>query len=126
MFEHWDSFYLLVGGAAGALIGLLFVVATLTRGAQDPDSALRGASVSLSPVVVHLGAVLAISALATAPGLSTATLGLVIGALAVGELAASGRVMFHLGIARTFPTAHWTDFWWYGAAAFAADLLMGA
>ena len=28
--QGWESFYLLIGGAAGALIGLLFVVITLT------------------------------------------------------------------------------------------------
>ena len=28
-FDEWDSFYLIVGGAAGALIGLQFVVMTL-------------------------------------------------------------------------------------------------
>src|SRR4051794_30315587 len=101
MFEHWDSFYLLVGGAAGALIGLLFVVATLTQGAQNPDSALRGASVYMTPVVVHLGTVLVISALAAAPSLSTDICGLVIGALALGDLAASGRVIVHLRIRKS-------------------------
>ena len=28
-FAEWESFYLIVGGAAGALIGLQFVVMTL-------------------------------------------------------------------------------------------------
>ena len=32
MFEGWDNFYLVTGGAAGALIGLMFVVATLEIG----------------------------------------------------------------------------------------------
>jgi hypothetical protein len=124
MFAHWDSFYLLIGGAAGALIGLLFVVATLTRGAQDPDSALRGASVFMTPVVVHLATVLVISALAAAPDLSTNLCGLGAAAFALADLAASGRVIFHLRIRKSFPSAHWTDVWWYGVAAFAADLLL--
>jgi hypothetical protein len=124
MFEHWDSFYLLVGGAAGALIGLLFIVATLTKGAQDADSALRGASVYLSPVVLQLGMVLAISALATAPDLPVQVCGLAVAACGLAGLAASGRVMFHLKIGKLFQSAHWTDFWWYGAAAFAVDLLL--
>jgi len=34
MFQHWDSYYLLLGSAAGALIGLLFVVATLSAGRE--------------------------------------------------------------------------------------------
>ncbi len=41
MFEHWDSYYILVGSASGALIGLLFVVATLQSG-RDPEASARG------------------------------------------------------------------------------------
>lgn len=126
MFEHWDSFYLLVGGAAGAIIGLLFVVVTLMKGAQDPDGALRGASVYLTPVVQQLGMVLVVSAVAAAPGLSVAESGLALGVCGLAGLVSSSRVVFHLGIGKTFPTAHWTDFWWYGAAAVAADLLLAA
>jgi hypothetical protein len=126
MFEHWDSFYLLVGGAAGSLIGLLFIVATITRGAQDPDSALRGASVYLSPVVLQLAMVLAVSALTAAPGVSRGFCGVALGLCALAGLVASGRVMFHLKIGKLFQSAHWTDFWWYGAAAFAVDLLLAA
>jgi hypothetical protein len=124
MFEHWDSFYLLVGGASGSLIGLLFIVATITRGAQDPDSALRGASVYLSPVVLQLAMVLVVSALAAAPGVSRPACGLVLSLCALAGLVASGRVMFHLKIGKLFRSAHWTDFWWYGVAAFTADLLL--
>jgi hypothetical protein len=124
MFEHWDSFYLLVGGAAGSLIGLLFIVATLTKGAQDPDSALRGASVYLSPVVLQLGMVLGVSALAAVPDLSAGLCGAILGACALVGLVGSGRVMFHLQVGEHFQSAHWTDFWCYGAAAFAADLLL--
>jgi hypothetical protein len=126
MFEHWDSFYLLVGGAAGSLIGLLFIVATLNKGARDPDSALRGASVYLSPVVLQLGMVLVVSALTAAPGVSRLVCGVVLSLCALAGLVASGRVMFHLKIGKLFQSAHWTDFWWYGAAAFAVDLLLAA
>jgi hypothetical protein len=34
MFSGWDSFFLLIGGAAGAMIGLLFVVASLPPGSS--------------------------------------------------------------------------------------------
>ena len=53
MFEHWDSFYLLIGGAAGALIGLVFIVVTLIRNV-DAKVSLRNASVFMSPTVFHL------------------------------------------------------------------------
>ena len=71
MFQDWDSFFLLIGTAAGALIGLLFVVETLTVGFER-DSALRGARVYITPIVFHFAAVLVVSAAALAPRLSAA------------------------------------------------------
>jgi hypothetical protein len=32
MFQGWDTFFFLIGSSAGALIGLMFVVITLTAG----------------------------------------------------------------------------------------------
>jgi len=123
MFEHWDSFYLLVGGAAGALIGLLFVVATLTRG-RDRDSALHGASIYMSPVVLHMALALSISALATAPAISAPLQAAIIGIAGLIGLIASGRVIYHLTVSKTFQGAHWTDVWCYGVFAFVADLAL--
>ena len=53
----WDSFYVIVGSAAGALIGLQFVVVTLI--AQRPTRAAPDASAAFgTPTIVHFGAVL--------------------------------------------------------------------
>jgi hypothetical protein len=61
-----DSFYVIVGSAAGALIGLQFVVITLI--AQKPASAaLEGGSAFGTPTIVHLGTALLLSALLRAP-----------------------------------------------------------
>ena len=49
MFEGWDSFYLLVGGGAGALIGTMFVVATLTAGLA-PERRAHGLHVAQANV----------------------------------------------------------------------------
>jgi hypothetical protein len=63
---EWDSFYVIVGSAAGALIGLQFVVITLI--AQKPTSpALEGGAAFGTPTIVHLGTVLLLSALLRAP-----------------------------------------------------------
>jgi hypothetical protein len=70
IFTGWDNFYFLIGSAAGGLIGLLFVVATLTTGFER-SQALRGASVYMTPTAVHFAAVLCMSAVALAPGLPT-------------------------------------------------------
>jgi hypothetical protein len=63
---EWDSFYVIVGSAAGALIGLQFVVITLI--AQKPASAaLEGGAAFGTPTIVHLGTALLLSALLRAP-----------------------------------------------------------
>jgi hypothetical protein len=62
----WDSFYVIVGSAAGALIGLQFVVVTLI--AQRPTRPGPDAPAAFStPTIVHFGAVLLLSALLRAP-----------------------------------------------------------
>ena len=62
----WDNFYVIVGSAAGALIGLQFVVLTLIADRPHTGSAEAGAAFG-SPTVVHFGVVLFLSALLHAP-----------------------------------------------------------
>jgi hypothetical protein len=63
----WQNFYNIVGSAAGALIGLQFVVMTLlTNMRTNPVNAQAGTSYT-TPNVVHFGAVLLLSALISAP-----------------------------------------------------------
>jgi hypothetical protein len=64
--REWDSFYLIVGGAAGALIGLQFVVMTLIAERPSPASAEAG-GVFATPTVVHFGTTLLLSAMMCAP-----------------------------------------------------------
>jgi hypothetical protein len=62
----WDGFYVIVGSAAGALIGLQFVVMTLI--AERP--ALRAGDAGAAfgtPTIVHFSAALLLSALLHAP-----------------------------------------------------------
>jgi hypothetical protein len=62
----WNNFYVIVGSAAGALIGLQFVVLTLIAARPQTGSADAGAAFG-SPTVVHFGVVLFLSALMNAP-----------------------------------------------------------
>ena len=65
-FEEWESFYVIVGTAAAALIGLQFVVLTLI--ADRPQMATReGGAAFASPTVVHFSAVLLLSAVLRVP-----------------------------------------------------------
>jgi hypothetical protein len=64
--SEWDSFYLIVGGAAGALIGLQFVVMTLI--AERPQAGMADAARAFAtPTVVHFGACLLLAAVLRVP-----------------------------------------------------------
>jgi hypothetical protein len=66
---RWDSFYMIVGPSAGALIGLQFVVLTLIA-ARPPRSGGDGNAAGNAfgtPTIVHFGVVLLVSAILRAP-----------------------------------------------------------
>ena len=66
LLSEWDSFYLIVGGAAGALIGLQFVVMTLI--AERPQAGMADAARAFAtPTVVHFGACLLVAAFVRVP-----------------------------------------------------------
>jgi hypothetical protein len=62
----WDSFYLIVGSAAGALIGLQFVVMTLVA-ERPPLRAAEAGAAFATPTIVHFGTTLLLSALLRVP-----------------------------------------------------------
>ena len=81
----WDSFYVIVGSAAGALIGLQFVVMTLI--AQNPSMRLAVAGAAFStPTIIHFGAVLLLSALLRAPWNGVAVIATLWGLTGAGGL----------------------------------------
>ena len=61
----WESFYVIVGSSAGALIGLQFVVVTLVAERLKPSAETTDAFAT--PSVIHFGVVLLMSALVSAP-----------------------------------------------------------
>jgi hypothetical protein len=63
---EWDSFYVIVGSAAGALIGLQFVVMTLIAERPRLRMAEAGAAFG-TPTVIHFGTALLLSALLRVP-----------------------------------------------------------
>jgi hypothetical protein len=115
MFEGWDNYLVMMGTASAGLIGLLFVVITLTSG-FDRNNALRGQTLYMTPTMVTFAVVFAISAVAEMPRLPLgAFAGLATLALGLGFYNA---VRASLGIANPragSPVPHWTDFWMYGA-----------
>jgi hypothetical protein len=126
MFDAWHDFYLLTGPSAAALIGWLFVIATLTSG-FDHEKVVRGTRVYSTPTVFHLAVVVLLSALALMPHVPTGVFaGVIIASAAIGLLY-SGFVGLQLRSGRL--DGHWADFWYYAVAvgvAYAAVLTAGA
>jgi hypothetical protein len=117
MFHDWDSFYLLIGSAAAALIGLLFVVSTLTT-ELDRTRATRGAKVYMTPTVFHFAVVVVISGMALTPELPEHAVALVVGVPALAGLAYAGVIGVRIGRGAVVPDEepHWSDVWYYGVA----------
>jgi hypothetical protein len=97
--NEWESFYVLVGGAAGALIGLQFVVMTLI--ADRPQVRADEATGAFgTPTIVHFSAALLISALLRVPWHALSP-----GAALWGFTGFSG-VAYSLIVARRMRTQH--------------------
>ena len=124
MFQGWENYYLMVGSSAGALIGLMFVVVTLTAG-RDRAEVERGKHLYTSPIVWHLGVILTLSGAAAVPGMSPRMFGVASGGLAV--LGLGWGVRSTVGIARRpgAPDAAGFDVIWYGIAPAVAYVGLG-
>jgi hypothetical protein len=81
--REWETFYVIVGSSAAALIGLMFVVMALIADyrASEPQIGAFG-----TPTVVHFGAVLMQAAIMTAPWPKMAGLRLALGACGTAGL----------------------------------------
>lgn len=114
MFHEWDSFYLLVGGGAGALIGTMFVVATLTA-SLDPSRASRGGQIYITPIVFHFTVVLVVSLMTAVPGLTVDAVGSSLTFLSLAGLiytVATTYRIFNLDWGKDSPD--WEDKCFYG------------
>lgn len=125
MFQGWENFYLIVGPSAGALIGLMFVVVTLSQG-RDPQQYENGKHFYTSPIVWHLGVVLGLSAAAVAPTVTPLLFGIAVGVLALIGLGFGLRST--IGIARHRLSGPDTTFdtWFYGILPTLAYIGMAA
>jgi hypothetical protein len=124
MFRDWSDFYLLVGSAAAALIGLLFVVASLTSGLER-STVQRGARLYLTPIIFHLAALVVLSAVAMMPEVPRPAAASVAGAAAAAGLLYAIMVVRGILGPTHEESPHWTDKWFYGVAPGALYLLLG-
>ncbi len=126
MFDTWQNFYLLIGPSAAALIGWLFVVATLTQNSRDHAQSAYGMRVYSTPIVFHLATIVLICALTLMPHTPIEVIAGAVTLIAAAGLPYCLDVGRHI-LKRTLP-GHWMDFWTYAAApaiAYAIQLAAG-
>lgn len=107
-FHAWHDYYILIGTAAGALIGAMFVVASIGSGflTQQHAPQIRR---YMTPTVVHLASVLFAAAVATVPALGWQFLAVVFGAGGAAGMAYSAIVGWQVARSRV----EWVDQLWY-------------
>lgn len=107
----WQSYYVIVGSSAGALIGLQFVVMTLIveRGHRTSIDTLNAFG---TPTVVHLGGALLVSAVSSMPWSSGAAPAVAFAACGIGGLA-YGAVVIRRARRQTDYAPVWQDWLWY-------------
>jgi hypothetical protein len=98
---EWDSFYIIVGPAAGALIGLQFVVMTLIA-ERPPLRAAEAGAAFATPTIVHLGAVLLLAALLRAPWHAIAPVTALCGFMGLGGVAYAVIVARRMRVQTTY------------------------
>lgn len=84
----WQNFYMLTGGAATSLLGLVFVAASFVASRVNPETAASGVRMFVTPTIIHFTAVLVIAALITIPTQTYASLG---GLLGLGGVVGLGN-----------------------------------
>jgi hypothetical protein len=119
MLEKWHDFFLILGAAAGTLIGSMFVVVSIASGM------IRGGALTsrifVTPTIVHLAVVLLSCALVLVPTLTPPRLGIIALAGAIVFLAYAARNVFHIGRRRA---VEWSDHLWYGICPLIAYLVV--
>jgi hypothetical protein len=114
MFEGWSDYFVLLGTASAGLIGLLFVVVTLTAN-FDRSRALWASGVYMSPIVANFALVLTTSALSLIPGVTRPAFAGLLAILAALGLAAALRSCLGIGkLSQGDSPPHWSDLWGYG------------
>ena len=127
MFEGWGNFYFLLGSASASLIGLMFVVTTLTRG-RERSKVERGQRLFMTPTVFNFAAVLTLSAVALTPKLSPHAHQAALGAIGAYGLGYAAVIVWQgAAMQRQSNTmAHWSDLWCYGIIPLAIYLAFEA
>ena len=82
----WENFYIIVGGSAGALIGLQFVVITLMADMPMIQGAEQATGVFTTPSVIHFSVVLLLAAIISIPWTSIIPVAVLWGLIGLGGI----------------------------------------
>jgi len=114
-----------VGPSAGALIGLMFVVVTLTS-SRDREQLELGKHLYTSPIVFHLSVVLLFSGAAVAPTVDARLFGGASAVIAVIGLGLTIRSAVGIWREKLSGPDSFFDMWWYGIIPALAYVGLGA
>jgi hypothetical protein len=106
----WQSFYVIVGSSAAALIGIQFVVITLIANMHQPATA-DSISAFGTPTVVQLASALLISAIMSVPWPSLFPTSIALAMCGFGGLA-YGAIVIRRARRQTYYMPEWDD--WFG------------
>ncbi len=118
-FDGWANFYVIVGSAAGALIGLQFVVMTLIADLPFASDPTKVGDAFATPSVIHFSVVLLLSALACAPWNGVATIAVLWGIVGLVGIVYIGIVARRL-LAQTIYRPVFEDWLFHALLPFAA------
>lgn len=120
--DAWADFYLVVGGAAAGLTGLMFVVVSLLADRQRGGDTQAHHAFG-TPTVFHFTVVLLISGVLTMPRHTTWTAGGAVVLLGVGGVGFLARAARRIGRQDDYDpeTADW---WWYAIVPIATYALI--
>ena len=124
MFEAWETFYLLIGTSAAALVGVMFIVTTLTA-EIEADTINRGVVIYQNPLVFHLGAIFAASAVILVPDHDIVR-AVLLAALGIAGFIYSVRTLLRIFEPYEFYEPTIWDKLFYGFAPCLLYLLLGA
>ena len=126
MFKDWSEYFFMLGSSAAALIGLMFVVATLTTG-RDTKETEQGKHLYTSPIVWHLGGIVVVSGAAIAPSMSPTWFGAGLAGLALLGTGICVRNAFGIARLRIAGASNTPfDVWWYGVVPALSYAALGA
>jgi hypothetical protein len=111
LFSAWESYYVIVGSSAAALIGLQFVVIAIVFDSERATT-LTEVDAYATPTVLHFGGALVVSAIMSAPWLQALNAG-----RALSLAGAAGVVYIAIAVRRMVKQARYEpvaeDWFWY-------------